>query len=131
MHYFMPLSQADLELRLSGGSTNINPNNSLGGTMSTRILLTDEMNNAWDDISGAEAQVGDVEYRCFYAYNKSVSFYWRNIKVWISQQTPPATEEVAIGLGIKPATNTNGIPYDEQLLTDEATTPSAVAFSTV
>lgn len=127
----MPLSQADIELRLSGGATNTNPNASLGGTMSSQVLITDEINNAWDDISGIEASIGDVEYRCFYVVNKSTQFYWRDVRIWVSQQTPSATEDVAIGLGVKPATATSGITFDEQLLVDESTTPSGVAFSTI
>src|SRR4051794_9211148 len=120
----MPLVQADVEFRLSGGNINTSPAASLGGFLSNTILVSDIMNNIWDDISGDEATAGRIEYRCIYAVNKSTGFTWRAVRVWISQFTPSAQEEIDCGIGFTTAhTNTSDPTFHEQSIANETTAP--------
>jgi hypothetical protein len=60
---------ATLEFRLTGGSTNSDPDASLGGAMSSNQLSGTAMNNLFDDVSPSEASAGDTEYRAIDIYN--------------------------------------------------------------
>jgi hypothetical protein len=87
----MAVTRADIIFLLSGGSTNSDPNQSLGGPPSTKRISGD-FNNLFDDISESDAQVGHIDYRCFYVKNNS-SETWENVRVWMADQS-----EGAIGL---------------------------------
>lgn len=92
---------ADLEMRLSGGAANTDKNASLGGARSTAVggvipkALT--VNSMFDDVSGAEEQAGDIEYRGFYVRNAGDQTA-ENVKLWISSNTPDPDTQVAIAL---------------------------------
>jgi len=68
----MPIVSTDIEYRLSGGTTNTDPDASLGGAMSTAVgglITSGAANNLFDDVTGDESAAGDTEYRCFYVTN--------------------------------------------------------------
>lgn len=109
---------ANLELRLTGGSTNSDPNNSLGGDMSSSpVQQADPMNNLFDDVTPAEASAGDVEYRAVDIYN-SGDMSAESVFIWFSQQTPSPDSLVEIGLDAT-----------QQTVLDESTAPANVVFS--
>jgi len=58
-----------LQLRLSGGQNNINPNASLGGQRSDTTITDDIIENLFDNITRGEALIGKTEFRCMYVYN--------------------------------------------------------------
>jgi len=68
----MPIVEADIDQRLSGGSANTDPNNSTGGAISTvggGVIVSDADNNDMDDITSTEATNGIVIYHAyFYQY---------------------------------------------------------------
>lgn len=117
---------ATLELRLSGGTSNTDPNAALGGARSTQaggIVPTSlTANSLFDDVSGAEEQAGDTEYRCVYVRN-SGDVAAQNTVVWLSANTADADTQVAMGLG------SSAVDGTEQTVANENTAPSSVTFS--
>lgn len=118
----MPIVAADIKQRLSGGTSNTDPNDSLGGAKSSTEITDDTLNNLFDDVSGAESNNGDTEYRCFYVHNGHASLTLLSAKIWIDTNTP-AGDSVEIGLG------TSAIGGTEQTIANENTAPTGVSFS--
>ena len=77
----------DISFVLSGGSTNLNPNNSLGGMPSSAPIVDSTMNNLFDDVSALESQTDFVDYRCFYIFNDgTTAVYDADAMAWYSQE---------------------------------------------
>jgi len=71
-----------------------------GPTHGGDIDLTNEIisglsQNIFDNVSNAERQTGDTEYRKIYVRNDG-GFTWTAIQVWIQQQTPSAFDDIWI-----------------------------------
>ncbi len=115
----MPIISTDIQLRLSGGAANADPNASLGGAKSS----TQWSSAIFDNVGSAEAAAGDTEYRCTYVHNNHGSLTMLSPKVWIQSNTPSADTTVAIGAG------TAAVNATEQTVADEQTAPSGVSFS--
>jgi hypothetical protein len=123
----MAIAETDLIWRLSGGATNTDPAASLGGVMSADagaiITKTKTFNSIFDDISGAEAAAGDVEYRCIYITNVHGTLGLTTPKVWIETNTANANDMIDIGLDLA------GVGATADDIADESTAPSpAVTF---
>lgn len=116
----MPIVSSDIKYRLSGGSSNTDPNASLGGAESS----TDAPAGTFDTVSSAEATTGDVEYRCVYVRNTHGTLTLQDAKVWIQANTPGGDTDVEIGLGTTAVGTGN-----EQTVANESTAPSGVTFS--
>ena len=103
----MAIVSTDIKFWLTGvGSVDDpqpDPNASLGGKRSSTEMVTAELNNLFDDISGAEAESGDTEYRGIIIQNKHASLTLYNAKAFLSVQPngSRATKE-----SIQIATNT-------------------------
>ena len=78
----MTTKATDISLVLSGGSTNISPNDSLGGQPSSSPVTTNVINNLFDDVDSDEARDGGEDYRCLYVFNDGDTDIW-NFKLWI------------------------------------------------
>src|SRR4051812_35557073 len=91
----MAIVASDLKFRLSGGSSNTDPNASIGGVKSS----TDAASTIFDDVSSAEAAAGENEYRCIYVHNNHGSLTALAAKIWIQSNTPSADTTVALALG--------------------------------
>jgi hypothetical protein len=106
-----------LEFRLSGGETNINPFASIGGAMSNAIpdaLITDgTFDNVWDDITVQERLAGDISYRWIYFYNNSLETIF-DLRMYFLQLDPFVAATFHKGGPMVAAT----------LLADEHTRPS-------
>jgi hypothetical protein len=117
---------ATLEMRLSGGTGNTDPNAALGGARSTAgggIVPTSlTANSLFDDVTGAEEQAGDTEYRCVYIRN-SGDVQAQNTVVWLSANTADADTTIDIGLG------SGAVDATEQTVANESTAPTSVTFS--
>jgi hypothetical protein len=105
-----------LEFRLSGGESNINPFQSLGGAMSNAIpaaiIVDGTFDNVWDDIIVQERLAGDTSYRWIYFYNNSLETLF-NLKMYFLQLDPFVSATfLKAGPMVTPA-----------LLTDEHTRP--------
>jgi hypothetical protein len=139
----------NLELRFSGGSTNIDPHASLGGAKSTVPVGAGSYNfvpadfvaddfeivfssagsggnlelTLFDNVSKTEAEIGDVNYRQIYLHNSHPTLTMQDVRIYIPENTP-APDEVQIGLGTSVV---NGV---EQTIADENTAPTGgIAFS--
>ncbi len=117
---------ATLELRLSGGAANTDPNAALGGARSTAgggvIPTSLTANSIFDDVAGAEEQAGDVEYRCVYVRNSGDVSATLTV-VWLSANTVDTGTQIAMGLG------SSAVDGTEQTVANENTAPTAVTFS--
>ena len=56
----MAVQAADIQFYLTGGSSNTNPNASLGGVRST-TQIGSGLNNLWDNITGSNHAAGNVD----------------------------------------------------------------------
>lgn len=61
-----------------------NPNDSIGGFMSSTQLVQGAMNNLFDNISGDENVIMKVEYRCVFFHNSHATLPLTAPKIWIS-----------------------------------------------
>lgn len=76
----------DISIVLSGGSNNLNPNNSIGGDPSSAPIVT-SVNNLFDDVTPEEAEDGLEDYRCFYVFNDGPTKVY-NVKIFIIEDSP-------------------------------------------
>ena len=92
----MTTSADDISIVLSGGSTNINPNESLGGDPSGTPVTDAILNNLFDDVSSDESEEGSEEYRCIYIFNDGDTTVY-DVQVYISEDFESgATMEIGI-----------------------------------
>lgn len=83
----MAIQPEEITFVLSGGSTNTDINDSLGGEPSLAIIGSGLLNNLFPDVSEEENRDGLIDYRCFYVFNDAVSgdtFY--NARMWITSE---------------------------------------------
>lgn len=88
----MPIASSDIHYRLSvaaaaGDTTAGTPATSLGDQVSTTQITTAQLNNIFDDVSGAESAAGDVEYRCIFVLNNHATLTLQNATVQVQSQT--------------------------------------------
>lgn len=89
----------DLSIVLSGGSTNVNPNLSIGGYPTATSILDNNLNNLFSDVTPEQASEGLEDYRCLYLFNDASgdesTIY--NMILWTkSQLTGGSTIEIGI-----------------------------------
>lgn len=73
--------------------------NSDGGAIDTsRPITTGVLDNLWDDITGAEAAAGGIDYRKVFRKNTNGSLSWLAAVTWIRQQPSGATEWIGVGV---------------------------------
>jgi hypothetical protein len=90
-------AKSDLIFHLSGGTSNLLPNASLGGPRSNSVISNNK-NNLFDDITEEEFVPGFTDYRCLYLLNISTE-NWQNIEFYLD----PQTVNIKIQLGIQSA----------------------------
>jgi hypothetical protein len=107
-----------------------NPNDSIGGYMSSTQWTGGTLHDLFDQITGDENAASESEYRCVFVHNTNSANALQNPKVWISAETAGGASW-AIGLatqGVVTATQ-SGTPQASRVA-DENTAPSpAVTFS--
>lgn len=108
----MPILSSEIVYRLSGGSANSDADLSLGGVKSSSVVPA----QFFDDVTSAESEAGDTEYRCFYVHNANGTLDLQTAVVWI--QTNTTGNRVAIGVGSSALNGT------EQTVADESTAPT-------
>jgi hypothetical protein len=119
----MPIVEADLATRYSGGASNSNGNLSLGGVKSSNAFATNVLNALFDDVSGAEAAAGDVEYRGFYYHNGHGTLSWESPVYWIDSLTSSGSTEFDIAVAAE------GVNVTMATIADESTAPATVSFT--
>lgn len=116
----MTVSRSNLRFYLSGGLGNEDPASSLGGPISNSQVkgIIDAL---FPDVSGLQAENGQVLYRCVYFANDDDDedgFY--DPSIWLAQVPP----ESKIAIGVDPS-GKNG----EAQLVEDGNAPSGVVFS--
>lgn len=101
----------DINIVLSGGSNNRDPNSSLGGDPS-RTPVSSSINNVFDNISESESETGSVDYRCIYVFNDNQIDSLFNCRLFIDSQVLGGGT-VQIGLDVKDDVQTIGIVAEE------------------
>ena len=115
----MPIAQADIKFRLSGGASNTDPNLSLGGAKSS----TEASTALFDNVSSAESSAGHTDYRCIYIHNGHATLTMQASKVWLQSNTPSADTDVSIALAGE------GINGTAETVANENTAPSGESFA--
>lgn len=116
----MPIVAGDIQIFLSGGAGNSDPNASLGGIISATQLVDNNLHNLFDVVGSAEASAGDTEYRCVYVKNNHGTLTWQNVVAWISTQS---TAAIAIALAGE------GLNGTAETVADESTAPAGESFT--
>ena len=119
----MPITNADISFKLSGGAANADPLAALGGAKSSVAIVTNTLNNLFATASAAELSAGSVKYACVYIHNLNGSVACTAGVVYLSLNTPSADTTVEIGLG------TSAVNGTEQTIANTNTAPSGVSFS--
>jgi hypothetical protein len=87
------ITSTDIVKRLSttsgsaGDSTAGTPAASLGKYASSTAITDATLNNLFDDVTGAEASAGDIEYRCFFVLNNHATLTLQNATIAVQSET--------------------------------------------
>lgn len=92
----MTTTEDQISVVLSGGSTNINVNESLGGDPSATPITDGTLNNLFDDVTPDEGESGNEDYRCIYIFNDGDTTVF-NMKLWIASEVESGCE-IEIGM---------------------------------
>lgn len=118
----MAIVDSEIQLFLSGGGANADPNASLGGAISTtQIDSVTTLHNLFDKVTSAETTAGITEYRCFYVKNTNGTLTWESVVAWIGTNTPSGDTSVEIAIG------SSGVNGTEPAIADEIDSGSVLS----
>lgn len=120
----MPIIPSDLKFYLSGGAANTNPNNSLGGAISSTQVVSNKLHNLFDVVNNLDSVNGAIEYRCIYVKNTSFDFILQNTKLTILSNTSSPDTSIEVSWG------TSAINGTEQTVANETTAPTGMSWTT-
>ena len=123
----MAIASSDILFMHSGGSSNSDPNASIGGAISSTEIPNSQINNLFDNVSGDEAIAGESEYRCIYIKNSHGSETLFNPMVWITDQPDSRIIKESFELGKA----YQGIGDTAAAIANENVAPASVTFSSV
>ena len=112
---------ATINLHLTGGAANADPNLSLGGVHSSVQMSGVAMNNLFDDVGAAEAVAGNTEYRAIDLTNAGDALA-TVVTAFMDPDSSSADTQVDFGIEASPIGSTLSIA-------DESTAPAGVAFA--
>jgi len=121
----MSIQPSDIKKYLTGatsdGGSQSDPDSSLGNYRSSTEIVNNNDNNLFDDVSGAESQAGNIEYRCICFKNTHSSLELQNAKVYLSDVDVGSGNSIAFAVET-PATGseTDG---NAQSIANESTAP--------
>lgn len=129
----MPIASGDILYRLSvaaaaGDTTAGTPATSLGDQISTTTITTATLNNIFDDVSGAEAAAGDVEYRCIFVLNNHATLTLTGAQTSIQSQTAGGGT-IDIGLDTTAISAKGSASAQALTVANESTAPAGVTFA--
>jgi hypothetical protein len=119
----MPILPNDVKYYLSGGASNVNPNLSIGGAISTTQFVDNTTVNLFGDVAAPESAAGSTKHRCLYVVNGHATLTMQGASFFLNTNTPAAGDTVNIGLG------TAGSNGTEQALQFDYSSPVGVSFS--
>jgi hypothetical protein len=81
----MPLTNAaDISMVLSGGTVNLNVNDSIGGEPSSSPVTDGNLNNLFSDVTSEQTAAGYEDYRCVYLFNDGETPVYE-VELWIDE----------------------------------------------
>lgn len=87
---------SNISIVLSGGTVNLNPDDSIGGDPSSSPILDATLNNLFADVTADQTATGYEDYRCIYMFNDGPTPVY-NFGLWIeSDFSGGATMELGI-----------------------------------
>lgn len=109
-------------------SAQADPNDSIGGFMSSTEWTGGTLHDLFDAITGDENVASDVEYRCVFVHNTHATLTLQSPKLWlVSQVTGGADAALAIdGIGVVTATSASA---QAERIANENTAPSGETFT--
>lgn len=113
----MPISPTELRFFKSSSGT------SLGGPISVTEIVSNVINNLFDNVNSSEALSGDTEYRCFYVQNSNSTIPLLNAVIYVLSNT--TSEDTEIDIGLDPV----GVNSTAPAIANESTAPVGVIFS--
>lgn len=117
----MALTTADqISIVISGGATNTDPNNSIGGDPSSTPLVSGVLNNLFDDVLPDQSTEGYTDYRCIYIFNDGDTTIF-NMQVFILEDF---VDGATIEIGVSEENEAQRITISGGVITDGSLTLS-------
>lgn len=118
---------SDVKFYLSGGSSNTDPNLSLGDEISATQMTSNVLQNLFANVSGAERLAGSVRYRCVYVKNTHATESLDLAGVFIPSNT--TSPQTSMHVGVDPAGIGDGASTGVAvIIPDDVTSPMGVVF---
>jgi hypothetical protein len=102
---------------------------SLGDQISTTAITTATLDNLFDDVSGAEAAAGDIEYRCFFVLNNHATLTLQTATAQLTSQTAGGGL-IAFGLDPAAVSAKGSASAQAATIANESAAPAGVSFNT-
>lgn len=109
----MTVLSTDIKLYLSGGDSNTDIANSIGGIISSFEIVSNNLHNLFPEITDEDLITGTTEYRCFYVKNTSPISALLNTKIWIKTNTVTPNSYVYAAIGLADNDETEAIAIGE------------------
>lgn len=97
----MPIASGDIDFHGSGGGAVSDITLWLGGAISSAQVIDNTDNNLFEDVTGAEASAGNIDYKGIYVNNAHGSLTLQNAVIWIESQTTSPDTAVRIALALE------------------------------
>jgi len=130
---------ASLQFRLTGGSSNSDPDVSIGGIMSANTINSSPMNNLFDDVTPQESSqsIGYEDYRALDIYNDGDATA-ESTKLWVDIATTSEDSHLEIGYDASAKDGTNSGDsshtniWEGEIIANEGTVPASptITFAT-
>ncbi|MDX1407032.1 MAG: hypothetical protein R3330_02835 [Saprospiraceae bacterium] len=130
----MAITATDILFKLSinsgpgDSSAQGDPNDSIGGYMSSTQITDATLHNLFDVITGDENAASTVDYRGFFVHNNHGSLTWQSVVVWLSSEVAGGAD-AAIALDGTGVVDDNSASQQMERIADEETAPSGESFS--
>lgn len=113
------IEQGDIKIYLSGGATNTDPNDSLGGVISSTEMVDNNLHNLFAKVNAAEALTGSTKYRAVYVKNQNGhGLDYQDIVAYIASQT--TSDDTSIEIAVSTEAKNTTI----QTIANENTAPT-------
>lgn len=120
----MTIAVADIGMFLTGGTSNTDPNLSLGGNVSSTEVVSNNLHAVFRRITDTEASSGVTLYRCLAIKNKSATDTMKNIVFYMVKDTD-SPDDLALYSNAQAGKNTTETPIPNETT---APTGSSILF---
>lgn len=130
----MPIATTDILYKWSvatgpGNSTAAGAaGTSLGGFISTTIVVDATLDNLFPDVTGDENAASNVDYQCMFIHNNHATLTLQNPVVWLSAEVAGGVS-CAVGVGTTAASALASATAQAQTIANKNTAPTGVTFA--